>query len=157
MVCDKCGQDHLGNAACPVNEGTGLPSLVQFKMTDAFSARLHRRELHSVLGSSARTIAAFVKEQREFSENTFGPGYRTEGVTAHIASELDEIRRAPTDLMEWIDVVILALDGAWRAGHSPEAIEAALFDKLDTNKNRNWPDWRTAGDGAISHIKDEAD
>lgn len=82
--------------------------------------------------------------QREFSEQTFGPGARTAGVIDHIRKELCEIEAAPADIGEWIDVVLLALDGAWRSGASPEAIAAALLMKQTRNEARTWPDWRTA-------------
>lgn len=82
--------------------------------------------------------------QREFSERTFGPGARTAGVIDHIRKELREIEAAPADIGEWIDVVLLALDGAWRSGASPEAIAAALLMKQTRNEARTWPDWRTA-------------
>ena len=89
--------------------------------------------------------------QRLWSEKTFGPGYRG-GVIDHIRKELVEIEAAPTDLMEWIDVVILALDGAWRAGHSPAAIIEALVAKQTKNEKRQWPDRRTLPTGvAIEH------
>ena len=61
---------------------------------------------------------AFITAQIQFSDATFGPGQRTTGVLAHIRKELDEIREDPTDLVEWIDVVLLSLDGARRAGHA---------------------------------------
>lgn len=95
-----------------------------------------------------------LRRSREFSERTFGPGQRTAGLVEHIQSELDEIQRDPTDLFEWIDVVILALDGAWRAGYSPEEIAAALSIKQKRNEGRRWPDWRSVGEGkAIKHVK----
>ncbi len=88
-------------------------------------------------------LVAHLHRQRAFSERTFGPGPRTLGVLDHIRKELVEIEKAPTDISEWIDVVLLALDGAWRAGHSPEEIAAALEAKQTRNENRKWPDWRT--------------
>lgn len=92
--------------------------------------------------------------QRIWSEKTFGPGARQQGVVDHIRKELLEIEAAPYDLTEWIDVVILALDGAWRAGHSPADIVAALQAKQAKNERRKWPDWRTAEPGkAIEHIE----
>lgn len=95
-----------------------------------------------------------LERQRNFSLKTFGPGRRTEGVIDHISKELGEIRKDPTDLMEWIDVILLACDGAWRAGHSPEDIAAALDAKLTKNENRDWPDWRTADPNkAIEHVR----
>lgn len=95
---------------------------------------------------------AHLKRQREWSGRTFGPGPRTAGVVDHIRKELAEITAAPSDISEWIDVVILALDGAWRAGASPQDIIAALVAKQAKNEARVWPDWRTMSpDKAIEH------
>jgi len=94
--------------------------------------------------------------QREWSESTFGPDPRVNGIVSHIRKELDEILADPTDLYEWIDVAILALDGAWRAGYSPKEIIAALVAKQQKNLLRKWPDWRTAPpDTVIEHVRDE--
>lgn len=99
-------------------------------------------------------IVAHLYRQRAFSEKTFGPGDRAAGVVDHIRRELVEIERDPGDVEEWVDVVLLALDGAWRAGHSPEEIAAALDAKQTRNEGRAWPDWRTADPGkAIEHIR----
>lgn len=90
--------------------------------------------------------------QRRWSKRIFGPGDRSEGVVAHIRKELREIEADPEDLYEWIDVVILAFDGAWRAGHTPEEIADALFAKQLINEQRKWPDWRTIDPSApIEH------
>ncbi len=97
-----------------------------------------------------------LKEQREFSCKTFGPGVRTDGLIDHIKKELEEIKKTPLDLEEWIDLVMLALDGAWRAGFEPEEIAEQLKAKLEKNKNRDWPDWRKAEPGkAIEHTREE--
>jgi hypothetical protein len=101
-------------------------------------------------------LVAFITDQILFSARTFGPGERTKGVIQHIRKELEEIEAKPDDLSEYIDVVILALDGAWRQGYSPEEIAGALVAKLEKNKARKWPDWRTMSEGqAIEHIRDE--
>lgn len=101
-------------------------------------------------------LVLHLKLQREFSKKTFGPGPRTKGVTDHIRKELIEIEAEPYDLEEWIDVVLLALDGAWRAGYKPEQIAYMLADKLNRNMERQWPDWRTADpDKAIEHVRDD--
>lgn len=93
--------------------------------------------------------------QRDWSEKTFGPGSRAQGVVDHIRKELLEIEADPTDLREWIDVVILALDGAWRSGASPTDIIEALSAKQFKNERRQWPDWRTADPNkAIEHVRD---
>ncbi len=95
---------------------------------------------------------AHLYRQREWSEDTFGPGPRAEGVVDHIRKELVEIEAAPSDLTEWIDVAILALDGAWRAGYSPDQIIHALKAKQEKNEKRKWPDWRPAEPGkAMEH------
>jgi hypothetical protein len=48
----------------------------------------------------------------------------------------------------------LALDGAWRSGHCPEAVCCAIATKQIKNERRAWPDWRTADrDKAISGAK----
>jgi len=104
---------------------------------------------------SAFDLAKHLARQREWSERTFGPGERTAGVLDHIRKELREIEADPTDLEEWIDVVILALDGAWRMGYSPAQIIAALVAKSAKNRSRKWPDWRTAEPGkAIEHVRE---
>jgi hypothetical protein len=52
-------------------------------------------------------------------------------------------------------VIILAIDGAARAGFSPQDISDALDAKQTINENRKWPDWRTVDpDKAIEHIRD---
>lgn len=102
-------------------------------------------------------LVAHLRRQKNFSERTFGPGARTGGVIDHIRKELAEIEAAPSDLKEWVDIILLALDGAWRAGHAPETICAAIAAKQEINENRKWPDWRTQpADTAIEHVRDEA-
>jgi hypothetical protein len=96
--------------------------------------------------------AAYLRHQREWSLATFGPGLRTDGVLEHIAKESDEVRADPTDLAEWADLVILALDGAQRTGADPQVILDAVAAKQALNESRTWPDWRTAPPGrAIEH------
>lgn len=95
---------------------------------------------------------AHLARQSAWSACTFGPGTRAKGVVAHIRKELIEIEADPTDLIEWIDVVILALDGAWRSGATPRQIIEALAGKQERNELRQWPDWRSASeDEPIEH------
>lgn len=60
-------------------------------------------------------LVKHLRRQRAFSLHTFGPGHRTQGVLNHIRKELTELEAEPLELSEWIDVVLLALDGAWRS------------------------------------------
>jgi len=104
----------------------------------------------------AMDLVAHLRRQSEWSARTFGPGDRTLGVVDHIHRELAEVvadRNAGRDtLPEWIDVAILAFDGAWRSGATPEQIAEALAAKQAKNECRSWPDWRTADpDKAIEH------
>jgi hypothetical protein len=96
--------------------------------------------------------AAHLAHQREWSTETFGPGARLLGVLDHIRKELAEIEADPTDVGEWVDVIILAFDGAWRAGWEPQQILDAIAAKQERNEARTWPDWRTMSpDTAIEH------
>lgn len=113
---------------------------------------------HRVTRHSGFDLVGHLFRQREFSERTFGPGHRTEMVLDHIRKELVEITAAPVDLTEWVDLILLALDGAWRAGHAPEAIAQGIDDKQGVNERRKWPDWRTQDpDKAIEHVRAEVD
>lgn len=107
-------------------------------------------------------LKAHVARQIGWSRETFGPGARTKGVVEHVRKELREIEAAPHDLSEWIDVMILGIDGAWRciAMQEPDLtddqladrIVSALVTKQDRNYTRRWPDWRTMSqDDPIEH------
>lgn len=97
-------------------------------------------------------MEVYLARQAEFSARTFGPGPRVEGVTDHITKELVEVRESGGALAEWVDVIILALDGAWRSGATPAEIIAAIVAKQTKNEGRTWPDWRTVPSGkAIEH------
>lgn len=101
--------------------------------------------------------AAHIERQRRWSRATFGPSTRTAGVLDHIRRELLEVEADPFDLGEWVDVIILALDGAWRHGHEPQRIIDAIREKQARNEARTWPDWRTASeDAAIEHVRESA-
>ena len=110
----------------------------------------------------------FINRQRAFSLETFGPDYR--GVPEHIVEELLEVEAAVTEgedeLAEWVDVILLGIDGAQRCGHLPaegqakrrpsaEEICEALLKKLRHNSEvRLWPDWRLSSpDEPIGHVE----
>lgn len=96
--------------------------------------------------------AEYLRRQRMWSRMTFGPGLRTKGIIDHLAKEHREILADPTDVGEWIDVVILGLDGAWRTGAPPQEIIDGIVAKQARNEARTWPDWRIMSpDHAIEH------
>ena len=99
-------------------------------------------------------LVAHLERQRAFSLQTFGPGPRVSGLLDHLLKEMAEVEARPDDVFEWIDIVLLAFDGAWRAGYTPEQIAEALEAKQLRNETRHWPDWRTADpDKAVEHVK----
>lgn len=112
-------------------------------------------------------LVQHLHKQAVFSKATFGPGVRTEGVLDHIYKEIEEVRNArggEERQYEWVDIVILALDGLLRdiANSYPEydykivseiAVEF-IKNKQLTNEMRDWPDWRNSDPNkAIEHIK----
>lgn len=101
--------------------------------------------------------AAHIARQIEWSHETFGPNERLNGVLDHIRKELQEVAEAPDDVFEWADIIILAIYGAWRSGHSPQSIIDAVLVKQARNEVRTWPDWRTmSADQAIEHVRTSA-
>lgn len=97
-------------------------------------------------------LRKYIQVQKDWSEIVFGEGSRTEGILEHIRLESDEVRAEPNDVEEWVDIAILALDGAWRAGHSPEEVCEAMLRKQIKNLKRQWhvPE---SGDKPVTHIK----
>lgn len=104
--------------------------------------------------------------QMAFSHATFGPGERTNGVIDHIRKELIEVEEANGEASEWVDVVILALDGltrrlAFTSGNDradPALVAQVacnmIVGKQTRNEARNWPDWRGQNaDKAIEHVR----
>jgi hypothetical protein len=104
--------------------------------------------------------------QMAFSHATFGPGERTNGVVDHIRKELDEVLAANGESAEWVDVVILALDGLTRRlayasngdRRDPGEVAAIACRMIEGKQSRNearvWPDWRTQSqDKAIEHVR----
>lgn len=83
----------------------------------------------------------YITDQVQWSAKTFGPAKSTTDVprlVTHITLELQEILKHPHDCEEWVDVIILALEGAWRTGHSPLTIVNILKYKQSKNFARKW-------------------
>ncbi len=90
--------------------------------------------------------------QMDWSRRTFGSGRRTIGITKHIEKECNEVRENPDDLSEWVDIMILAMDGYWRAGGSPEMILHAIIAKQSINRERTYP--KTNEDEPSEHVRE---
>lgn len=113
----------------------------------------HVAELHNAwLANEKGLDATFMRRLIAFSQRAFGPHERTAELLDHLRKELGEVEADPHDLDEWADVVLLALDGAWRHGGRPQEILDRVVAKMAKNEGRTWPDWRTAPEGkAIEH------
>lgn len=92
-----------------------------------------------------------IERQKQWSEKTFGQGRFTGAITDHIRKELKEVERDPV-LEEWVDVILLGVDGAWRTGASAEEIIHALNQKITINELRKWPKTVTQYK-AIEHLR----
>jgi hypothetical protein len=80
------------------------------------------------------------------------PEYHTMGIIGHNHLELIEIGQAPSDLSEWIDVIILAVDGAWRRGHEPLGDHRRGLCQAGSLQSQDMADWCTAAkDVAFEH------
>lgn len=109
---------------------------------------------HQVNEMSQSITADYIDDLYEWSKEAYGPGMRTKGIIDHIKKELAEIEKDPTDLEEWIDVILLALNGAQRLDRGGQAILDMFYYKCAKNRARTWPDWRThPEDKAIEHVK----
>lgn len=106
----------------------------------------------SMVESLDRSLVAYLRRQWEWSRKTFGEGRRTAGILEHIRKELKEIEADPMDLTEWIDVVILGLDGFWRHGGQPERVMEVLQNKQDKNFARQWPE-PGPDDQPVEHVR----
>lgn len=97
-------------------------------------------------------LAAYLTAQRQWSLLTFGEGKRTIGICKHIRKELIEIEADPDDLIEHVDVIMLAMDLFWRAGGDPENLLDMLKQKQNINFARTWPEPKP-DDEPTEHIR----
>lgn len=114
-------------------------------------------------------LRTHLARQIAFSRATFGPGERRAGVADSINMKLRwKILVPDVDAAEaaseWVDVVILALDGLTRAlvtagvewPDVPAKACRMIEAKQARNETRIWPDWRKADPNrAIEHMRGE--
>lgn len=115
-------------------------------------------------------LKSHLLRQMAFSHQAYGPGERRKGVCDHLKKEIEEMEKGHGESAEWVDIVILALDGltqrlAYCYGDSRnDPIDVAetacrmIEAKQGRNEGRTWPDWRTApADQAIEHVRETRD
>lgn len=79
--------------------------------------------------------------KREWSLSVFGPDYTYGELLAHIRKEVAEVAANPNDTTEWIDIILLAMDGYWRANDRTSRAQNLMRDlaaKVEENKYRQW-------------------
>lgn len=110
-------------------------------------------------------MTLFIRLYKTFSNKAFGPptpeNNREAGIIDHIKKELKEIQKADTPeekMNEWVDIILLGIDGAGRTGCTSAKIAKAVWAKYQKNLVRSWPDWRTVGpDKAVQHKRGKHD
>lgn len=89
-----------------------------------------------------RWFREYVNRHFNWSFRTFGTAPNTESICTHIQKEVEEVRKNPNDLEEWIDIIILGLDGALRCQGMGKLVADDLVDaleaKLQKNIQRKW-------------------
>lgn len=152
VSCSKTALKHPPHPdAVTLPSGRIVIPIRQSKIQESFTASA---KLHSPCGPYSLDLVKHLTAQRDFSLATFGPGQKTVGVLANIRKELVEIEANPADLVEWMDVALLAFDGAMRNGGTPEVVVQTLAEKFARNQTRQWPDWRTQPDDQpIEHVR----
>lgn len=103
----------------------------------------------------------YLRRHVEWGHATFGSpadGRGPLGPLDHLKKELKEIEEEPHDLKEWIDAIILSIDGFLRAGGKLTMVLPMLFEKQNKNAGREWPDWRGSDPTkAIEHVRTPAE
>ena len=106
-----------------------------------------------------RELSAWCNEKGRWSDETFGLNDETKGpnfetLCLHIEKELAEVRDKPQDLSEWVDIILLAMDGYYRYGGRDLGVD--LDRKHYLNQCRKWPDPATREPGTpTEHIREE--
>lgn len=91
---------------------------------------------YSPTHTQTETILDYLTRHRDWSWHSFGTpadGRGPAGPHNHIAKELKEIEADPDDLEEWIDVIILSIDGCLRAGCTLRDVEVHVEGLLFGN------------------------
>lgn len=72
-------------------------------------------------------ILKYIADHISWSEATFGDRGNMEYLLRHIEKEIAEVKVHPDNLEEWIDIMILAIEGLWKTGLTAEEITEEFF------------------------------
>lgn len=107
----------------------------------------------AVKGTQKNVLQTLQDNVSEWSDATFGPGQRTEGMIAHLALEVQELKESPESIKEYADCFMLLIDVAGSVGFNMDDLVRATFDKLEVNKKRKWGP--TNEDGSVEHVREK--
>lgn len=105
--------------------------------------------------STQFSLSEYVKKHNFWSRNSFGVHSDPRGLIKHIIKECDEVLEDPTDGEEWVDIIILAIDGFNRCANEAtcdNALEYVLQVKQQKNMTRSWPKNADPGE-PVEHIR----
>lgn len=84
-------------------------------------------------------MRSYIEDHHTWSRHALGAADRREGITKHVELEVKELRASGYDLTEWVDIIILGIDGALQCA-GPEEVAKALEIKQKLNIARLWPE-----------------
>ena len=90
----------------------------------------------------------------KWSDSVWGENRPPNGTVNHLVEEAAELAENPTDIMEYVDVIMLAVDGLRQAGFDFAEFTDAAIKKLAINKAREWGP--VDENGVSRHVKDSA-
>lgn len=101
----------------------------------------------------AHDLVTLYDDHAEWSRKTFG--YDDErgplGPIRHLQKEAKELEASPHDRLEYADALLLLLDASRRSGMTLRDLIAASREKLEINRQREWPSG--SADQPVEHSK----
>jgi hypothetical protein len=74
----------------------------------------------------------------DWQDRTFGTAQGPIGALNHLSQEVEEAKADPTDIIEYVDCLMLIMAASRRAGFTFDQLHAAFLRKLEINKQRRW-------------------
>lgn len=133
-------------------------ALNQAFIKEVFSDQVLAKSLEQYSGATG--LRLFWEQCSEWSQKTFGPDdiRGPKGPLLHLQKEVVEVLAKANDLHEYADCLFLVFDACRRAGFNYHQLLQAVWDKLEINKQRTWPDWKKVDlELPVEHVPDEAD
>lgn len=106
------------------------------------------REIRMRFYDTAVALEVFARRKGDWADKQFGTGCRTQELIFHLEKELLEVSRNPFDKSEWIDIILLAMDGYRRHGGKAEDLFPDMQAKQQINYERKWVE---GPDGVFEH------